>query len=56
MRQKEQKGWDDMKQNTLRYDAEFDNALFFGQYVMVVTNEKYTCGVYWKDTTTSAFG
>jgi hypothetical protein len=39
-----QKGWDDMNQTRLQFDADFDNALFFGQYVMVVTDEIYTCG------------
>ncbi|ACT01557.1 hypothetical protein [Paenibacillus sp. JDR-2] len=33
-----------MNSNHLQFDADFDNALFFGQYVMVILNEKYTGG------------
>ncbi|MCK9861029.1 hypothetical protein [Paenibacillus sp. ATY16] len=33
-----------MNSNNLQFDVHFDNALFFGQYVMVIRNEKYTGG------------
>ncbi|MCM3626496.1 hypothetical protein M3194_03825 [Paenibacillus glycanilyticus] len=33
-----------MHPNPLRFDADFDNVLFFGQYVVVVTDDKFTAG------------